>query len=71
MSEENGEIKYKHNTDLSTYNQLQKDEYEIGQIYANAVKDEMERAENEIFQRFLKSDLPGKVEINSSRYWKH
>lgn len=69
--EEDGEIKYKHNTDLSTYSQIQKDEYEIGQVYANAVRAEMERSENEIFERFLKSELPGKAEVSVSRFWLH
>ncbi len=71
VSEKDGAITYEHNKDLSTYTQLQKDEYEIGQIYANAVKDEMERSENEIFERFLKSELPGKCEINTSKFWLH
>lgn len=69
--EEEGNITYKHNTDLSTYTQLQKDEYEIGQIYAAAVKSEMEKSENEIFERFLKSELPGKAQVNVSRFWLH
>lgn len=71
VTEVEGKLEYKHNHDLSTYTQLEKDEYEIGQLYANCIKEEMERAENEIFERFLDSDLPGKSEISVSRFWLH
>jgi len=69
--DDNNELTYVHNHDLSTYTQIQKDEYEIGQQYGAAIKSAMEIAEQEIFEKFIKSNMPAKAELAISKFWLH